>query len=68
MMERALDLLKGSYWKIDVARFKLSQAELDFLSIFFNIETIEEIDDLTDDLTKYLILRKKNKYLSNPFN
>jgi len=66
-MERIRNLLKGSFWKIDLARVKLSAVELDFLSNFFDISCDRFIDDLTEEEHIYLILKKKVKYLNNPY-
>ncbi len=64
MLQRALDLLKGSFWKLDLSRIVLSQLELDFLRIFFDISFDNGIDEWTFEEKTFLILRKKPKYLS----
>ena len=67
MMERIRDLLKGSFWKLDLSRVKLSAVEMDFLSNFFDVSVDRVVDALTVEERAYLVLRKKQKYLSNPY-
>jgi len=62
-MERVINLLKGSYWMIDVARMSLSNVELNFLKVFFDVEIDSFIDDFSLEERKFLILRKKAKYI-----
>jgi hypothetical protein len=66
MLERVCELLKGSFWKLDLSRVKLSRLELDFLSNFFDVLFEREVDDLTVEERAYLVLRKKQKFISNP--
>jgi hypothetical protein len=65
-MERVKELLKGSFWKLDLSRVCLSKAEIDFLKVFFNVVLDQFIDDLTCEEKNFLILIKKEKFISNP--
>jgi len=66
MMEKVRDLLKGSYWKLDLSRVKLSRVEVEFLSNFFDITVDRLVDDLTVEERAYLVLKKKAKFIQNP--
>jgi len=66
-MERVMELLRDCFWKIDLARFKLSKIELDYLSIFFDITFDKIIDEFTMQEKSYLILKKKPKFISNSY-
>ena len=66
-MEKVRNLLKGSFWKIDVSRVRLSAVELDFLSCFFNVSFDRVIDDMTEEERAFLILKKKTKFIHNPY-
>ena len=63
-MDKVLDLLKGSYWMLDLSKIKLKEFEIDFLKIFFDIKVDHVIDDMKE--RSFLILRKKSKFISNP--
>jgi len=65
MMQMVKELLRGSFWRLDLSRVVLSKMELDFLSQFFTIEVNSIIDDLTFEERNYLILTKKPKYMNN---
>ncbi len=65
-MDRIMGLLRGSFWKIDLGRFKLSQMEVDFLKEFFDIKVDKVVDDILIEEKVYLILQKKNKFITNP--
>jgi len=67
MMQRALELLRGSFWRIDLSRVKLSRLEVEFLKAFFDVTVDRMVDDLTAEERSYLVLKKKAKYLSNPY-
>jgi len=67
MIERVMDLLKGSYWKLDLSRVRFTNLELDFLKEFFNVSVERVIDDLTIEERSFLVLKKKQKYLTNPY-
>lgn len=67
MMEKVRGLLKGSFWKIDVSRVRLSSNEIDFLSYFFDISIDQIVDDMTGQERSFLILTKKPKFVSNPY-
>jgi hypothetical protein len=67
MLQKVMDLLKGSYWKLDLSRVKLSEIEVDFLKAFFDVTVERLIDDLTGQEFSYLVLRKKFKFISNPY-
>jgi len=62
-MERVINLLKGSYWRLDLSRIKLTSLELDFLSNFFDMSFENVIDDFSFEDKNFLILKKKFKYL-----
>ena len=66
MMQMVKELLRGSFWRLDLSKVSLSRLELEFLSNFFNITYDKEIDDFSMEEKRYLILRKKQKYISNP--
>ena len=66
-MEKVRNLLKGSFWKIDLSRVRLSSVELDFLSCFFDISFDRVIDDMTEEERSFLILKKKTKFIHNPY-
>jgi len=67
MIERVMDLLKGSYWKLDLSRVRFTNLELDFLREFFEISFDRVVDDLTSEERAFLVLKKKVKYLTNPY-
>jgi hypothetical protein len=62
-MEKILDLLSGNYWIIDLQKCNLTQFELDFLSIFFEINFDKFIDEITLKERNFIILKKKSKFL-----
>jgi hypothetical protein len=66
-MEKIRDLLKGSFWKVDLSKFCLSSVELDFLSNFFDVSFERFIDDMTAEEKAFLILEKKTKFINNPY-
>ena len=66
-MERVYELLRGSYWKLDLSCVRFTNLELDFLKEFFDITVDRVVDDLSIEERAYLVLRKKQKYLSNPY-
>ena len=63
MMGRINELLKGSYWRLDLSKVSLSSIELDFLRLFFDIEFENIVDDWSFENKNFLILKKKSKYL-----
>jgi hypothetical protein len=65
MMGRVYDLLKGSFWKLDLSRVQLSRLELDFLKVFFDITVDHVVNDWSIEERSYLVLKKKQKYISN---
>jgi len=68
MIDKVCELLKGNYWFIDLEKVNLSTIELDFLSIFFNIQHEIFFDEKENFKEKnFLILEKKNKFLYQMF-
>ncbi len=62
-MQRVWNLLKDWYWKIDLGKVNLSDVELDFLRVFFDMNKVTEIDEFSLEERCFLILKKKSKYL-----
>lgn len=66
MKERIRNLLRGSFWKIDISKVHLEQDEVDFLSYFFDISFDRVIDEWTSEERSFLVLCKKGKFIQNP--
>ena len=66
-MEKVRELLKGSFWKLDLSKVKLSSLEIDFLSIFYDVLFEQVVDDMTGQEQSFLVLKKKQKFLSNSY-
>jgi hypothetical protein len=62
-MDKVLNLLQGNFWIVNLERCKLSQFEIDFLKIFFDIKLDIIVDDNDFKERKFLILKKKSKFL-----
>jgi len=67
MLERVHELLKGSFWMLDLSRVKLSRLELDFLKVFFDVAVDRLVDDLNYQERSFIVLKKKSKFISNPY-
>ena len=66
-MEKVRNLLKGSFWKIDLSEVRLSSVEIDFLSYFFDISCDYVVDDLSEEERAFVVLRKKQKFIYNSY-
>ena len=66
-MEKVRNLLKGSFWKIDLSRVRFTNLELEFLSCFFDISCDYVVDDMTEEERAFVVLRKKQKFIYNSY-